>query len=308
MSAVGGRGGGAQPARARGGRMIRFLLRVAPVLRIASATVPCVIALWVGAMAPAPASAAPVDCPQREELAAQRLEDGFAPVFSDIRGRVPAFGDWVFGWTPSYRRDRELLGGAAGSAWAQLDGGGDASQLLPTVERDLRGHILSVFRAKVLDSERNDPRLAAAWATAGAGSGAVDGPPPSTDEILERLGKNIDGLLLRTGRTMLSRLVGFLVRLSTGVTTGALARSSADVIEAGAWGYVPGVVVGLGVGVATFWGVDYGIATLDDWINRADYEANILKLLDESQRGMVSVWSVRLKDAIRRQCAAALPG
>jgi hypothetical protein len=259
-------------------------------------------------------------CAEAEAAAVGALKLGFAPIFGRIRDRIPAFGEWTFSWSVSYERDRQLFWSAARSGLTHA-GEGEVWSLWPAIERDVREQIASTFRSRVLHAEVSDRELVAAWEAARLRGRQVlaehgrererpalpleaagPDPLPHTGEIMELLGPQVDAVLIRTARPMIARLAGWLVRISAGVTTGRIARATADVTDLGLWGYGPGILIGLGVAVTTSWTIDYLISSTDDWLNRSNYESELAEVLEQAETIMTAIWSNRLRFEIDRQC------
>lgn len=101
-------------------------------------------------------------CRGLEAETQQVAKENLTPVFSTVTARVPDYGEWLFGWTPSYGRDRTLLSTAIGTAYEQVQKT-ELAEVWPVVQHELQEIIRNAFRSQVLPHEQVDPLLAQAW-------------------------------------------------------------------------------------------------------------------------------------------------
>lgn len=84
------------------------------------------------------------------------------PLQAKLKERVPQFGDWLFGWSVSYDRDRMLLGAGFSTAFDRAVAG-DFGNLWPAVEDTLSEKIRESFRVTVVDPVDVDGKAEVAW-------------------------------------------------------------------------------------------------------------------------------------------------
>jgi hypothetical protein len=182
------------------------------------------------------------DCQALAASSGEGAKAGLTTALGAIKDNSHTYADWLFGWNSSYSRDRRMLSIAATSAYEKA-GTGDWSTIWPQVEQDLHDDIKSTFRALVLEPERNDPLLSAAWEQSLAAAEAArirtsDAHRQANSEFLDANARRVPGFIwplvaplfhvLADDASNTSRLVPFRAEDVASPTTADLLRSVED--------------------------------------------------------------------------------
>ncbi len=248
--------------------------------------------------------------PREERLLAlggRMLEDSVAMRFGEARLRVPAFGDWAYGWVQSYRTSYRIIGRA-------LVGLGDAAvhERIPdpeTLAHDLAEPVRAAFHQRVTEPSFGDGgfrqdmaylarTLAERWpACPGleARLGAALAIDPA-DRLAEAAGA--ETIFLRSLRPMAARIGAVTLRVSEAgsavAALGYLGWSAAG---------VPGVVAGAAGGIGLAWGVDWMINRVDAGLNRAGFEAQAQQAIGVAEASVLADGRAALRTALRDAAA-----
>lgn len=276
------------------------------------------------AHAVAPATLARIEAELHEEAqrlaakAGRMMADAAAARLAEARERVPAFGEWAYGWVQSYVTSYRVLGrllhGLAVSAQAGPDDA-LAQRLLEEVSQPMR----EAFGQRVLppglveglatDMRHTAAVLDQAWQAAlGRAAAELAAAPPASATAAVRLDLATAGHSLLPGLAMAPQgVTAFGVGAPADASAAVLravrpmaARAGAAVLRAseagsivaaaGALGYalggISGVVVGAVTGMGVSWTLDWGLSRVDSALHRSGFEAEALAALDQAERDL----------------------
>ncbi|CAK0747995.1 hypothetical protein CCP2SC5_140038 [Azospirillaceae bacterium] len=252
-------------------------------------------------------------------------------LFVTYKERVPAYSDWLFDWTPSYKRDASMLRAAAFKAFEEVQNG-NFSGLFSSIQTELSDQASEYFREKVLNPEESDRYLALAWMQAALVAGGLPEttpdhhflpeihsqkrksgpdrwliPPPgrswlNSDLIMDIIDEPNSVVLLRTTRPLVARVAGLIIRSWAGVSTGRVARTFGRFAEWGVYGYIMGFGIGVAGAVSTYWSIDFVLSKIDEFLNRRRFESDVIHLLNESEDALIHQWSDLLRDQLQPRC------
>lgn len=272
------------------------------------------------------------------DMASRLMTDAAAARLAEARERVPAFGDWAYGWVQSYVTSYRVLGRVLRGLAAPAEGEkGLAARLVQEAAQPMReGFAERVLPADLTAGLEEDLRHAAilleqAWRAALARAAAeFDATPPArgaqavprpdlaaaghsvANDIATAAGDLVAvaeedpsealGALLRSARPMAGRAGAAVLRAG---------ESGSAIAAAGALGYalggLPGVLVGAAGGIGVSWTVDWGLSRLDAALHRDAFEAQALARLDAMEQQIAAQSARRVVDVLAQRRAALRP-
>lgn len=278
-----------------------------------------------------------------------RVRARLAPIEADLKARVTDFGDWMFGWSASYDRDRMLFSAGFDAAYNRISLG-DWGSVWTAVEQRLTEEVRKSFHQTVIDPVGLETGSQEAWREVVAAFDAewgrvLDGrdaivraslvqasfanarlaPVGSIEPPVLRAAEHShviasaaaapiagdldpdDEILARAPRPVVSRVAGFALRRSVGISTFSIAGIVAEATDAGLFAYIPGVMLGYVTAVATALGIDYVITKADEAVNRGEIEANLDQAIGRSFDTVARLWKRQLSDTLAKRCVAARP-
>ncbi|HEV7457039.1 MAG TPA: hypothetical protein VGN96_09700 [Roseococcus sp.] len=253
-------------------------------------------------------------------MAGRLMADAAAARLAEARERVPAFGDWAYGWVQSYVTSYQVLGRMLRGLVAptpEADQAGWAERLVEEVSQPMR----EAFGARVLPPDLADGLLAdlrhaagvldLAWQAAlrreaamlaALEAAAAPGAPVAARLDLRAAGQSLvpdlavppaavgalhpgdaGVTLLRTIRPMAARVGAAVLRAS---------EAGSIVAAAGALGFAmggaSGVALGAAAGMGASWTLDWGLSRLDSALHRGEFEAQALRVLEAAEQGIAA--------------------
>ena len=299
----------------------------------------------------APARLAAIETSLIEE--ATRLRDTAHRVMADAaamrlapaRERVPAFGDWAYGWAQSYITAYRVLGLAVRSAAESVAETGQ----VPLVDRIAAGMATPVreaFRTRVLEPTIPPDALNADLLHTGAvveaswhvalGEAAAElatmpvvtapaerGAAPRLDfaaaaaavtpTLAELAPSDPLALIVEegadTGMVFLRSMRPMASRL--GAVAVRLSEAGSVVAAGSTFGYaiggMPGVALGAAGGIGLSWGIDWAFNRVDAAFNRPTFEAQALEAISRAEQRLAEHGAAAIQQVLAQRRAALRP-
>lgn len=280
--------------------------------------------------ATASAEAAAPGCKEVVEGLEERVAASVAPLADAVKARIPEFGEWLFGWSASYERERALVGaGFSGAIDGVRQTGPTALEpmaLWSAAEERMNATVQDSYRQIVLDPLKLDQQAEAAWRALLAETDVAllrsDGTPEAgipdptfvlppdtvTDSIVAAAGDPDREALVRAPRVILARLAGWALRRSVGLSLFGVVRLAMDTTDLGLVAAVPALALGYAGAFGTAIGLDYLLLKADEQLNRAGLEAEFVAATDRAFAEVGRLWTDRLTAHTLLRCPMAAGG
>ncbi|CAK0739708.1 hypothetical protein CCP3SC15_1050008 [Gammaproteobacteria bacterium] len=253
--------------------------------------------------------------------AAERLDAVLDPLFSDFHNRVPAFGEWAFGWRTGYRLLREGMLTAitlpfvksprleqVNSAWDELIAtkfdelvlhpAGGIPALRSAHERWL-ADMRPTVDAVIADTVRTVALLHGQTPPLQLGEESGEASPTEEVPILSEISTATGPIKARTARPLLARLTIRPPVAAAVTAAGEAIGNQGETLLGGA--------STLAATIVAFLSIDYMLSQTDASIHRAGLEAEVHRVLENQHQSLRSTWLAEEQAKIDTRLARVRP-